>query len=170
MLVCLVCVHSYWLDRYEVDFMIDNFLNQKVFREELGASEQWLAGMHTAAQERGLSIQYCMGLPSDLLASMAFPHVTNYRASDDYAGSSVTNFNLQTSSLLGFAVQLRPSKDVFFSTSNAPLNPYIRRLNMNHPTVPGVDLELNALIATMSTGETDKTHLLLISQRHAAGA
>ena len=116
------------------------------------ASEQWLAGMHTAAKERGLTIQYCMALPSDLVASMQFPHVTNYRASDDYAGSSVTNFNIQTSSLLGLAVGLRPSKDVFFSTSNAPANPYIRRLSPNHPTVPGVDLQLNALIATLSTG------------------
>ena len=70
-------------------------------------------------------LRYCMGLPSDLLASIPFSQVTNYRASDDYAGSSVTNFNLQTSSLLGFAVALRPSKDVFFSTSNAPVNPYV---------------------------------------------
>jgi hypothetical protein len=89
---------------YEVDFMIDNFLNQYTFRQQLGAAEGWLGGMHGAAQERGMSIQYCMALPSDLLASMAYPHVTNYRASDDYAGSSVTNWNLQTSSLLGWAV------------------------------------------------------------------
>ena len=67
-----------------------------------------------------------MALPSDLVAAMQFPHVANYRASDDYAGSSVTNFNIQTSSLLGLAVGLRPSKDVFFSTSNAPANPYTR--------------------------------------------
>ena len=74
------------------------------------------------------------------------------RASDDYAGSSVTNFNLQTSSLLGWAVGLRPSKDVFFTTANEPNNPYMRRLRPTHPTVPGVDLEMNALIATLSTG------------------
>ncbi len=65
---------------YEVDFMIDNFLNQYLFREELGAAEQWLAGMHGAAAESKMSIQYCMALPSDLLASMAFPHVTNCEA------------------------------------------------------------------------------------------
>ena len=137
---------------YEVDFMIDNFLNQYMFREVLGAAEGWLGGMHGAAQESGMSIQYCMALPSDLLASMAYPHVTNYRASDDYAGSSVTNFNIQTSSLLGWAVGLRPSKDVFFSTNNEPSNPYMRRLRPKHRTVPGTDLELNALIATLSTG------------------
>lgn len=137
---------------YEVDFMIDNFLNQPFFRQQLGAAEAWLAGMHAAALEQEMSVQYCMALPSDLLASLHFPAVTNYRASDDYAGSSVTNFNLQTSSLLGYALALRPSKDVFFTTDNAPENPYIRRLNSRHPTVPGVDLELNALIATLSTG------------------
>lgn len=110
---------------YEVDFMIDNFLNQRVFREDVGAAERWLAGMHLAARERGMSIQCCMALPSDLLASVLFPYVTNYRASDDYAGSSVTNFNLQTSSLLGFALGLKPSKDVFFTTDNSPANPYM---------------------------------------------
>ena len=57
---------------YEVDFMIDNFLNQYEFRSELGAAEGWLAGMHGAAQENNMSIQYCMALPSDLLASMAY--------------------------------------------------------------------------------------------------
>lgn len=137
---------------YEVDFMNDNFLNQLTFRQELGASEGWLDGMHAAAVDRGISIQYCMPLPSDLLASLQHSHVTNYRASDDYAGSSVTNYNIQTSSLLGWSLGLRPSKDVFFTTDNAPDNPYIKRLNKNHPTVPGVDLELNALIATLSTG------------------
>jgi hypothetical protein len=70
-----------------------------------------------------------MPMPSDLLASLEHPHVTNYRASDDYAGSSVTNFNLQTSSLLGWSLALRPSKDVFFTTNNFPENPYIERLN-----------------------------------------
>ena len=29
---------------YEVDFMIDNFLNQPLFRTEYGTAEQWLAG------------------------------------------------------------------------------------------------------------------------------
>eukprot|EP01048_Picozoa_sp_COSAG05_P000740 COSAG05_NODE_22_length_32312_cov_23.410890_16_plen_75_part_00 len=52
--------------------MIDNFLNQYEFRSSLGAAEGWLAGMHGAAQENNMSIQYCMALPSDLLASMAY--------------------------------------------------------------------------------------------------
>eukprot|EP01047_Picozoa_sp_COSAG01_P005521 COSAG01_NODE_190_length_22595_cov_16.442301_7_plen_327_part_00 len=41
---------------------------------------------------------------------------------------------------------------MFFSTSNEPSNPYMRRLRPQHRTVPGTDLELNALIATLSTG------------------
>ena len=148
---------------YEVDFMIDNFLNQRHLREVYGAAQQWLDGMHAAAVTYNISIQYCMALPSDLLASVAHPHVTNYRASDDYAGSSSTNFNLQTSSLLGWAVDLRPSKDVFFSTANAPNNPYLRRLNPRHPSVPGVDLLLHAAIATLSTGPFSSFAFLLLS-------
>ena len=139
---------------YEVDFMIDNHLNQPVFREEFGAADRWLAGMNAAAIGQNMSVQYCMALPSDLLVSLQNNAVTNYRASDDYAGSSVTNFNLQTSSLLGWALGLRPSKDVFYTTDNLPENPYWRRRKPTHPTVPGVDLELHAAIATLSTGPT----------------
>ena len=137
---------------YEVDFMIDNHLNQPVFREEFGAAERWLAGMNAAAIGQNMSVQYCMALPSDLLVSLQNNAVTNYRASDDYAGSSVTNFNLQTSSLLSWALGLRPSKDVFYTSDNLPENPYWRRADASDGA--GVDLELHAAIATLSTGPT----------------
>ena len=63
--------------------MIDNFLNQPVFREEFGSAEQWLAGMNDAALD--YTVQYCMALPSDLLFSLEMDAVTNYRARCDFS-------------------------------------------------------------------------------------
>eukprot|EP01050_Picozoa_sp_SAG11_P023926 SAG11_NODE_4952_length_1711_cov_3.070720_2_plen_109_part_00 len=64
--------------------------------------------MDAAAQRHGLPIQLCMTLPSDLMQSLEMQMVTNYRASGDYAGAS--NFDIGGSSLLAWALGLRPSK------------------------------------------------------------
>ena len=76
--------------------------------------------MDTAALERDMPIQFCMALPSDLMASVQFKSVTNYRASTDYGINDDRddtkiqphdqNINIGASSLLGFALDLRPSK------------------------------------------------------------
>eukprot|EP00439_Symbiodinium_sp_Y106_P008775 s3369_g1.t1 len=65
--------------------------------------------MDSAAAERSLPVQMCMALPSDLLTSLEFRSTTNYRASEDYASKG--NFDIGGSSLLAFALDLRPSKD-----------------------------------------------------------
>ena len=98
--------------------------------------------------------------------------VTNYRTSDDYASSA--NFDIGSSSLLGFALQLRPSKDGLWTHrpmsssetgkpwgahenpgSNCPLErmcvwevgkDWGRELTVASPG------ELNMMIATLSTG------------------
>ena len=115
------------------DFMNYNLLAMPLFRQEHDASRRWLAGMNAAAikhskpswagdlclnvsfptatiMRAGLPVQMCMTLPSDLMASTELDSVTNYRASGDYAGN--TNFDIGGSSLLGWALGLRPSKDV----------------------------------------------------------
>lgn len=118
-------------------------------------------GMNAAAlaKEPRVGIQYCMALPSDLMASVQFNAVTNYRASGDYAGGS--NYNVGGSSLLAFALALRPSKDNFWS--HRPANSSWGESN------PGRNCELNTIIALLSTGpvaiadkvgDTNKTLLL----------
>ena len=74
----------------------------------------WLAGQAQAAAEAGLAVQYCMALPADILASADFPAVTNARASQDY-GAGGDNWRIGGSSLLLSALQLRASKDNFWS-------------------------------------------------------
>lgn len=88
-----------------------------VFRDTIGAGRQWLVGQSLAASARTrtvpIAIQYCMTFPSQVLASVEAPMVTNGRASGDYA--SVFNWDIGAGSMLWDAVQLRPSKDNFWT-------------------------------------------------------
>jgi hypothetical protein len=108
---------------FENDFMDANFLGIPYLRKHYNAANKWLAGMNTAALERKLPVQICMALAGDLMASVAFNSMTNYRCSTDYGitdGSSVLqpndgNYNIGGSSLIGFGLGLRPSKDILWT-------------------------------------------------------
>lgn len=102
---------------FEHDFLNHNLLAVPHFRKNFGSSEKWLQAIDTAAFERRVPVQLCMSLPSDLMQSVRMNSATNYRASDDYTGS--TNYDIGGSSILGFALGLRPSKDTFW-THRAP--------------------------------------------------
>ena len=98
---------------YEVDFM--SCLTQTpYFRLNIGSLQEWLDGMNLAAKERGLVIQYCMSVPSNLMSSLSLSQVTNGRASADYADA--TNFDIGAGSILWIALGLKPSKDNFWTT------------------------------------------------------
>mmetsp|Transcript_70058 Transcript_70058/g.180567 ORF Transcript_70058/g.180567 Transcript_70058/m.180567 type:complete len:808 (-) Transcript_70058:158-2581(-) len=130
---------------FEHDFVNFNHLSVPLFRRSLGAYDKWLAAIDTAAVEQGLPVQLCMALPGDLMASLHLSAVTNFRGSKDYARAS--NYDIGGSSLLGFALGLRPSKDSFWtqrpSSGDLPHYP-----DKN----PGTNCELNTIIATLSTG------------------
>ena len=104
--------------------------------------------MNDAALVRGLPIQLCMTLPSDLMQSLEMDAVTNYRASGDYAG--LANFDIGGSSLLAWALGLRPSKDNFWTAR--PPSQVESGLPWPVSSNPGSNCELNAVIATLSTG------------------
>jgi hypothetical protein len=59
---------------FEIDFLSAN-THIEDFLVSLTANEEWLRGMHDAAAEHELGVQYCMALPSDLLTSLSFPWV-----------------------------------------------------------------------------------------------
>jgi hypothetical protein len=82
---------------------------------------EWLRGQADAALAAGVPVQYCMALPSDILASVAFGAVTNARASQDYYAGSTTSADIAKQSLLLSALGLRASKDNF-QTSRARLD------------------------------------------------
>jgi len=82
------------------------------------------------------------------MASVAFNAVTNYRASGDYAGHG--NFDIGGSALLAFALDLRPSKDNFWT--HRPESAIQTGKPWNDQSNPGSNCELNIIIATLSTG------------------
>lgn len=129
---------------YEVDFMSNLFIDVPEFRRTLDASTQWQRGMNHAGLDTNTTIQFCMMQPSDLLNSLQFNAVTNGRASDDYAEAG--NWDIGGSSLLFWAMGMRPSKDNFWSSDGQRRQPGFDQSN------PGTNGELNAILATMSTG------------------
>ena len=129
---------------YEVDFMSNLYLGIPEFRRTLDASTEWQAGMNAAGLATNITIQFCMMQPSDLLNSLQFDAVTNGRASNDYAEPD--NWQVGGASLLFWAVGMRPSKDNFWSGDGHAFFP--GRWHDNS----GTNGELNAMLATMSTG------------------
>jgi hypothetical protein len=137
-------VLSHGGNAYEVDFMCDLYLGIPEFRRTLDSATVWQKGMNDAGKAKGVVTQFCMMHPSDLLNTLQFDYVTNGRASPDYASTS--NWFIGGSSLLFWAVGMRPSKDNFWSGDGQQRQPGFKEPN------PGHDGELNAILATMSTG------------------
>ena len=151
---------------FEQDYMDYNYLAMPHLRRTYGAAHKWLAGMDAAALEHGVPVQACMALPSDIMASVQLNSVTNYRSSTDYGidDSSMPlqphddNLNIGASSLLGWALGLRPSKDTFWTSrpdncrnADPSTDPTACGRRGAH-TNPGSNCELNAIVATFSTG------------------
>lgn len=156
---------SHGMRGFEHDFLNFNFLAVPHFRKHLGSSETWLAAIDTSARERGIPVQMCMSLPSDLMASVKLNSVSNYRASGDYASDD--NWLIAGSSLLAFALDLRPSKDNFWT--HRPTSAVETGKPWDVHSNPGSNCELNTIVATLSTGpvgigdkagETNKTLLM----------
>eukprot|EP01052_Picozoa_sp_SAG31_P005511 SAG31_NODE_243_length_19342_cov_12.906459_14_plen_297_part_00 len=124
--------------------MSELYLGIPEFRRTLDAATIWQQGLNKAAARKKVPVQFCMMQPDDILNTLFLDQVTNGRASGDYAGNG--NWNLGGSSLLYWALGIRPSKDNFWSGDEQP-----RELGLSQPN-PGSNGELNAILATMSTG------------------
>lgn len=112
--------HAEQISNFEIDFLSTNTYIPE-FLSSLTANEEWLRGMHDAAAERRIGVQYCMALPSDLLTSLSFDWVTNARASGDYAGTR--GWNLLLSSMLFWPLGLAPFKDTTWTNPVQPNAP-----------------------------------------------
>ncbi|XP_050411208.2 uncharacterized protein LOC126825587 [Patella vulgata] len=98
--------------------------------------------MGRAAQNNGLTIQYCMAESRDVLTSLQIPVVTQARVSEDYHPGN-DNWRLGVTSIFADSLGIAPFKDNFWTTTYQPKNNY----NLNEPN-PG----LIAAVATLSTG------------------
>ena len=132
---------------FEPDFMNQNYNCVPEFVRSATAANTWQQGMAGAALAKNLTVQWCYATPTDVLASLDMPAVTNFRVSFDfcYGGS----YKIGTSSLLVWALGAFPSKDTLWTTDN------------NRTAVPGcpwtadheaVAAPLHVVLALMSMG------------------
>ena len=107
-----------------------------------------------------MPLQLCLATASDLLVSLRMPWVTNARASGDYAFCA-DSWDIGFASMLHWAVDVRPFKDVMWTTPRQPGSPY-----ENTTLLPSMykrcldaagrhaqpNVGLDALISAFSTG------------------
>ena len=106
--------------------------------------------MATAALKVNATVQYCMSLARLVMMAAELPALTQFRAGDDYGPGQTTKcsfpycvYYIGTTSLLGWALDLAPSKDNFWSTTIQPGSAF------HNATEPYPSME--AAIATYST-------------------
>jgi hypothetical protein len=128
---------------FESDFMNQNYNCVPDFVEDVSSAQEWQQGMAGAALAKNVTIQWCYASPTDVLASLDMPAVTNFRVSFDFCYGQ--SWNIGESSLLVWALGVAPSKDT---------------LN-NHTAIPGCPwtadheesaAELHVVLALMSNG------------------
>eukprot|EP00117_Sycon_ciliatum_P018384 scpid44594/ scgid17018/ len=138
---------------FEPDFLNQNYNCMPAFRESPAAIESWMHGLDRAAVESQIPQQWCMATPTNVLASLDLPSVTNFRASNDfYYGGS---FNIGESSFLMWALGVAPSKDTFWSTDNSPLGPELGGCDRKRGCPPdhsNSSCELHTILAILSMG------------------
>ena len=132
---------------YESDFMNQNYNCVPEFVTTTSAVQMWQKGMADAAKARNIPIQWCMATPSDVLASVDMPSVTNFRVSGDFCYGD--SWDIGISSLLVWALGAAPSKDTLWTSTN------------HRTAIPGCKwtpdhelpaIELHVILALMSTG------------------
>ena len=135
------------MSSFEPDFMNQNFNCVPDFIKSTTGVETWQHGMTEAAEARNVSIQWCYATPSDVLAAVDMPAVTNFRVSFDFCYGE--SWKIGESSLLVWALGFAPSKDTLWTTDNG------------RTTIPGCPwtpdhetpaAELHLVLALMSTG------------------
>ncbi len=136
-----------WLDQclawgvetLEHDWLVEIFFGVRQMRAEPGRARDWQEGIDTAARERGITLQWCMGTPADFAQTTMLTQVTSVRTSGDHgyiasAGQLWAWFC--TTNALARSLDLMPFKDVFRAD----------------PEVAGQNGEPEALLSALSTG------------------
>jgi hypothetical protein len=116
---------------------------------EFNLTNQWLTSMGEAADQVDINLHYIMSYPRHFLKALEVPRVTQIRVSEDYAGNlrnpNSWQWNIGITSMIVDALGLAPNKDVLWSTSVQPDNPYSENAKEILP-------DRAILIATLSTG------------------
>ena len=132
------CV-SWGVETLEHDWLVEVFFGVRSMRSEPGRATKWQEGIDSAARDRGITVQWCMGTPADFAQTTTLTQVTSVRTSGDHgyiasAGQLWAWFC--TTNSLARSLHLLPFKDVFRAD----------------PEVAGENGEPEALLSALSTG------------------
>jgi hypothetical protein len=100
---------------YEQDWLSEIYYHSPELQTTPGLGDAFADNMARAAQERGLSLQYCMALPRFFLQGSRYANLTSIRTSDDRFDRSRWD-NFLFVSQLACAVGIWPWTDVFLSS------------------------------------------------------
>jgi len=137
------------MSTYEIDFLDNNFAGSASMFETVYSADQWYVGMAEAALERGITIQYCLPSPTDILEALTLPAVVQARASGDYVNKQTNAFDLGGSSLFMGAISIAPSKDTLWTSSPQPPTSSDTE-HSGYTTQPHVQLDV--VLAVLSLG------------------
>ena len=100
---------------YEQDWLSEIYYHSPELQTTPASGDAFADNMARAAQERGLSLQYCMALPRFFLQGSRYANLTTIRTSDDRFGRNRWD-NFLYVSQLARAVGIWPWSDVFLSS------------------------------------------------------
>ena len=132
---------------FEPDFMNQNYNCIDEFTQDVSTAATWQKAMNDAAAKVETPVQWCYATPSDALATLDLPYITNMRVSTDFCYGN--SWRIGLSSLLTWAVGIAPSKDTLWTSVNGrfevPGCPW--KPDHENPAV-----EMHVLLALLSTG------------------
>lgn len=116
-----------------------NFFNSQIIKDVYTANNFHLQ-LGQAAKLNGLTVQYCMPVVSDIIASLFNPVASYIRLSDDYS-TNPQQWKIGRVSIMAWSLGLIAFKDTFWTISNQPNNPY--NFTESNP-------QLNVIVASLS--------------------
>lgn len=138
---------------YENDFMVWDFIATPAFVSEPGALAGWeglAKGMDSAAQEKNISLQYCMALPNQLMQTLELPAVTNARASDDNTPRNGHRWGIGYTALFFNELRVAPFMDNVWSVAAQSCGGDAGHCYSRNRTCAGVALDL--AVSALSSG------------------
>ncbi|MEY2457316.1 MAG: hypothetical protein QOK06_2410 [Acidimicrobiaceae bacterium] len=100
----------------EHDWLVECYLGVRGLREQPGRARAWQEGLDRAAGERGMSLQWCMPTPADVMQTATLRNVTSIRTSGDHGylvGPGILWSWFCYVNVWARAMGLWPYKDVF---------------------------------------------------------
>ena len=104
---------------YEQDWLINQFWGVSYLRNHVNHAKTWMANIHDAVNDRGLTLMICMAGAANLMSALDLPAISQMRTSIDYHKSVSKEAywpQFHTVNMIAWAIGVWPYKDNFHST------------------------------------------------------